>query len=127
MNSDLSNPDSSKTFTMNFTFSKAMDAESVQNISNWVIRRTSGSDSGGAYNWGVPVKASEASLSSVPLSVTYNSNTNTASVMFRITQNSDASATLDPSHIMFKFSGKDASGNSMDNSADQYNGVSKIV
>jgi tetratricopeptide (TPR) repeat protein len=127
MNSDLSNPDSSKTFTMNFTFSKAMDAESVQNISNWVIRRTSGSDSGGAYNWGIPTKPSEASISSVPLSVTYNSKTNTASVMFRITQNSDANATLDPSHIMFKFSGKDASGNSMDHSADQYNGVSKIV
>ena len=47
--------------------------------------------------------------------------------MFRINQNSDASATLDPSHIMFQFSGKDASGNSMDHSADQYSGVSKIV
>jgi hypothetical protein len=28
---------------------------------------------------------------------------------------------------MFNFSGKDASGNSMDHSADQYNGISKIV
>jgi tetratricopeptide (TPR) repeat protein len=127
MNSDLSSPDSFKAFTMNFTFSKAMDAESVQNLSNWLIRRTSGSDAGGAYNWGIPAKPSEASISSVPLSVSYNSKTNTASVMFRITQNGDANATLDPSHIMFKFSGKDASGNSMDHSADQYSGFSKIV
>ena len=127
MNSALNDPNSSQTFTMNFTFSKNMDAESVKNLSNWLIRRTSTSDPGGAYNWGIPVKASEASLSSVPISVTYNSKTNTASVMFRINQNSDASATLDPSHIMFQFSGKDASGNSMDHSADQYSGVSKIV
>jgi tetratricopeptide (TPR) repeat protein len=127
INSALSDPDSSGIFTMNFTFSKDMDAASVQNISNWLIRRTSGSDTGGAYNWGLEVNPSEASISSVPLSVTYNSKTCTASVMFRINQNSEANATLDPSHIMFKFSGVDASGNSMDQSADQYSSFSKIV
>jgi tetratricopeptide (TPR) repeat protein len=127
MNSDLYDPDSSKTFTMNFTFSKDMDAKSVQNLSNWLIRRTSGKDAGGAYNWGLEVKPSEASISAIPVSVTYNPKTFTASVMFRINQNSEANATLDPSHLMFKFSGLDANGNSMDKSADQYSGISKIV
>jgi len=127
MDSGLSDSGTSKTFTMNFTFNKDMDVESVQNLSNWLIRRTTASDAGYAYNWGLPVQPTEAAISSVPVSVIYNSKTATAQVMFKITQNSEANATLDPSHIMFKFSGIDASGNKMDASADQYSGISKIV
>jgi tetratricopeptide (TPR) repeat protein len=125
--SDLSSPSSSRTFTMNFNFSKEMDAGSVQNLSNWLISRASGSETGGAYNWGLDVKDSEISISSIPLSVTYNSKTLTAQVTFRIDQNSEANGTLDPSHIMFKFSGVDTYGNAMSASANQYSGISKIV
>jgi hypothetical protein len=127
MNSALSDPNSSHIFTMNFAFSKEMDSASVQNASNWLITRASGAEVGGAYNWGLAVKPSETNVSPAPLSVTYNSKTRTAQVMFRITQNSEANATLDPSHIMFKFSGVDAYGNSMDQSADQYGSFSKIL
>jgi tetratricopeptide (TPR) repeat protein len=125
--SDLSSPYSSRTFTMNFSFSKEMDATSVQNLANWRISRASGAETGGAYNWGLKVPSSELSISPIPMSVTYNSKTLTAQVTFRINQNSEGNGTLDPSHIMFKFSGKDTYGNSMSLSADQYSGISKIV
>lgn len=124
---DLSSPNSSRTFTMNFSFSKEMDASSVQNLSNWLISRASGSEAGGAYNWGLAVKPSELSISPIPLSVTYNSKTLTAQVTFKITQNGDGNGTLDPSHIMFKFSGVDTYGTKMSISADQYSGISKIA
>ena len=127
MDPTLSDPDSSKSFTMNFTFSKDMDQASVKNLSNWSISRATASETRVAYNLGLPVTSSEATISYVPLSVTYNAKTSTASVVFSINQNSDANATIDPSHIIFKFSGKDASGNSMDRSADQCSGISKIV
>jgi tetratricopeptide (TPR) repeat protein len=127
MDSTLSTPAASKIFTMNFTFSKPMDADSVQTSANWLINRASGSEGGGAYNWGLAVKSTEINISPIPLNVTYNADTLSATVMFRVTQNSDASGTLDPSHIMFKFSGVDAQGNSMDESSDQYGGISKIV
>jgi hypothetical protein len=47
--------------------------------------------------------------------------------MFRVSQNADGNATLDPSHIMFRFMGKDAYGNTMDTSSDEYSGISMIV
>jgi tetratricopeptide (TPR) repeat protein len=125
--SDLSSPNSSRTFTMNFSFSKEMDASSVQNLSNWLISRASGSETGGAYNWGLDVKSSELSISPIPLNVTYNSKTLTAQVTFQLTQNSEGNGTLDPSHIMFKFSGVDTYGNAMSVSANQYSGISKII
>jgi hypothetical protein len=48
----------------------------------------------------------------------------TATVLFKISQNSTATGTIDPSHINFTFSGKDVLGLSMDKSADMYSGFS---
>jgi hypothetical protein len=44
-----------------------------------------------------------------------------------INQNASADGTLDLQHIQFSFRGKDAYGNAMDKTADQYSGISKIV
>ena len=52
---------------------------------------------------------------------------NTATVQFRISQNAEANATIDPAHIVFKFYGMDAYGKAMDQSADEYSGFSKIA
>jgi|WetSurMetagenome_2_1015567.scaffolds.fasta_scaffold00259_32 Flp pilus assembly protein TadD len=127
MSSDLDTYGSSHTFTMNFIFSKDMDSSSVENVGNWIISRADGSETGGSYNWGIKTTSSEVSISPIPLSVNYNSETMTAQVTFKITQNSNADGTIDPSHIMFKFSGMDTYGNTMDVTADQYSGMSKIV
>jgi hypothetical protein len=114
-------------YSMNFIFNKDMDPQSVQNISNWFISKSTSSETGGAYNWGLAVKPTEANISPLPISVIYNPDTLTASVSFKITQNAAGDGTLDPSHIMFKFSGLDTYKNSMDLSADQYSGISQIV
>jgi tetratricopeptide (TPR) repeat protein len=127
MDSSLSSPDSSHMYTMNFIFNKDMDPQSVQNISNWLISKSSGSETGGASNWGLAVQPTETNISPLPISVIYNPDTLTASVSFKITQNAAGDGTLDPSHIMFKFSGIDTYKNSMDLSADQYSGISQIV
>ncbi len=128
IDSSLSAPGSSKLYTMNFTFSKDMDPQSVQNISNWLISRaTTGSGPGGAYNWGLAVKPTEAAISPLPIGVSYNSDTRTATVSFKVSQNSQGNGTLDPSHILFQFSGTDTNGISMDLAANQYDGISQII
>jgi len=127
MDSSLTAPDSSHMYTMNFIFSKDMDPTSVQNISNWLISRSGYADPGGAYNWGLPSRPTEANISPLPISVIYNADTLTASVSFKITQNAVGDGTLDPSHIMFKFSGIDTYKNGMDQTADQYSGISQIA
>jgi tetratricopeptide (TPR) repeat protein len=127
LSSSLTAPNSSKTFSMNFTFSKDMDASSVLNTANWTITRSTAADPGGAYNWGLSVKNTEAHLPSIPESVTYNPDTLTATVRFRISQNSAGNATIDTSHILFKFSGVDAYKNTLNSSADEYSGMSQIA
>jgi hypothetical protein len=57
----------------------------------------------------------------------YNENTKKATVQFQISQNDTGNATLDPKHIVFKFSGVDAYAKPMDTSADAYSGFSGIV
>lgn len=127
MDSSLASPNSSQTYTMNFIFNKQMDASSVMNIYNWTITKADGSASGGAYNWGLPVQSTDTNISPVPLAVTYSTDTMIATLTFKISQNSTGDGTIDPEHIIFKFAGLDSYGNSMDKSADQYSGVSKIV
>jgi hypothetical protein len=51
----------------------------------------------------------------------------TATVTFRLQQNAAADGTIDPSHIEFKFSGKDIYGNSMDENFDQFMGFSGVA
>ena len=126
MDSSFSAPNAVKAYAMNFIFSKDMDRTSVEKITNWMITRSAASDPGGAYNWGLQAK-SDAGISPIPLSVMYNPDTLTATVVFTVSQNSSADATIDPQHILFKFSGLDSYGNTMDSSADQYSGISVVA
>jgi len=50
-----------------------------------------------------------------------------ATVYFSVDQNATADATIDPKHIVFKFSGLDAYGKAMDASADEYAGFSGVA
>ncbi len=124
LDSYLANASTHKTFYMEFQFSKEMDTESVLNRYNWSISRSESSDSGSQYNFGLPVPETEVRLTPYPDIVTYDPKSYTARVYFTITQNAAADATIDPSHISFKFSGKDAFGKKMDAEGDQFSGFS---
>lgn len=117
-------PDSSKEFSITFTFSEKLDISSVSNPTNWSISRAKGGVAG-YYNNTMPVTSKEASIPRFPLSVTYNDLTNEATIKFRLSQNSDGTATIDPSHLVFSFKGKDASGRTMDSSGDEINGYAQ--
>ena len=119
--STLMPPDSSKVFSIDVQFNNEMDVGSVMNPSNWSISRAN-STQAGYYNSMIPVTSKEAKVAPIPLSVTYNALEMKATVSFRISQNSDGNATIDPSHLVFKFSGKDSSGRTMDAKADEIDG-----
>lgn len=127
LSSSLSEPNSSKEFVMNFIFSKDMDVASVQNPYNWRISKASGTTHGGIYNWGLSIPSTDIKFSPFPLKVIYDTESLTAHVTFKITQNSSADGTIDPSHIVFSYYGKDIYGRTMDPSGDEYSGISKIV
>jgi len=91
------------------------------------IRDSLGSGPGEAYNFGLPIPSTEVSLPALPTSVYYDSETWTATVKFTVTQNATADGTIDPSHIDFKFMGKDLYGNKMDPTGDQYSTFSGIA
>jgi hypothetical protein len=112
---------------MNIAFSKDMDAASIINPYNWKISRATIQDNGGLYNYGLKPSAKEAFIMPSPAYVTFDTQTNTANVHFRISQNATADATIDPKHIVFKFSGVDTYGKAMDKSADEYSGFSSIA
>lgn len=114
-------PDSSKEFSVTFTFSEKMDIASVTTPTNWSITRAKGGE-GGYYNNTMPVSSQETSIPRFPLSVSYNSQTQEATIKFRLSQNAEGNATIDPNHLVFAFKGKDASGRSMDSSGDEING-----
>ncbi|MGB4599810.1 MAG: tetratricopeptide repeat protein [Trichlorobacter sp.] len=116
-------PDSSKEFSITFSFSEQMDIGSVMNPLNWSITRANNAE-GGYYNNTMPVSSREVSVPRFPLSVTYNNETHEATIKFRLSQNADGTATIDPKHLVFGFKGKDASGRSMDSSGDEINGYS---
>jgi len=114
-------PDSSKEFSVDISFSNKMDIASVMNPSNWSINRGNNTKAG-YYNSTLPLTSREALVAPIPLSVTYNDLDQVATVKFRISQNSAGDAKIDPSHLVFKFIGKDASGRSMDAKADEVDG-----
>ena len=93
----------------------------------WSITKAYGQNRGGAYNWSLPSPLTEVTISSTPVSVVYHQDSETADVIFRITQNASGNGTLDPSHIVFGFNGLDAYGEAMDPAADEYSGISMIV
>ena len=60
----------------------------------------------------------------IPAQVTYDPTKLQATVYFSISQNAAlADGTLDPSHLVFKFSGVDEFGNKMDPAADEFMGA----
>lgn len=120
LHSYLENANASKQFTMVFQFTKEMDMVSVQNRTNWRISRSEKSGAGSFYNFGNAVPDTEVVISPIPDNVVYDKKNMQATVTFTITQNSAADGTIDPSHIMFQFSGKDIFANAMDKKRDEY-------
>jgi len=120
----LENADAEKTFKMVFQFDKQMERESVENKYNWNISRATGAGPGQAYNFGFPVPDTEVNIPLFPEHVYYDSENLTATVYFKIQQNADADGSIDPSHVEFKFVGKDIFGFSMNPDFDQFTGFS---
>jgi tetratricopeptide (TPR) repeat protein len=127
LDSYLTVPNGEKTFSITFQFDKEMDRESVENIANWHIGRSTQSGPGQAYNFGRPIPDTEVTLSPLPKSIYYDADNLTATVYFTIRQNETADGTIDPAHIEFKFSGEDAYGYKMDTKHDQFMGFSGIA
>lgn len=111
----------SKKVSVAIQFNNEMDIASVMNPANWEISRAKSTE-GGYYNNFMPNTSREVSIPKRPFSVTYDSATGQANVTFTVQQNAAADATIDPSHLVFKFSGKDASGRAMDTAGDQIDG-----
>ena len=70
----------------------------------------------------MPLSAKEADLPNKPLSVVYNSITREATIKFQLSQNATGDAVIDPSHVVFSFTGKDAAGRDMDVTANKMDG-----
>lgn len=125
--SALETPNGSADFSLTVFFDKIMDRASVESIANWQIKRAYGPENGGGYNWGMSIADTEVTLPALPKNVLYDADSASATVIFTVTQNSDATGTIDPSHLLFGFYGKDAYGNTMDTKKDEYLGLSIIV
>lgn len=124
LDSYLVNANTTKQFAMIFQFGKGMDLDSVQNRFNWQIGRSTKTEPGQMYNNGLAVPATEVTVSPIPEQVTYDPTKLQATVCFSISQNAAlADGTLDPSHLVFKFSGVDEFGNKMDPDADEFMGA----
>ena len=117
----LNTPDSSRKVSVAIQFNNKMDIASIMNPVNWEISRAKSTE-GGYYNNSMPVPSTEVTIPKRPFSVTYDPETRQASVIFTVQQNAANNATIDPSHLVFKFSGKDASGRQMDTTGDQIDG-----
>jgi Flp pilus assembly protein TadD len=121
IDTSLITPDSSSTVATVIQFSKDMNYDSVTNVSNWSISRGKSAQAG-YYNNSMPLSSKDAVVSPLPLSVTYNSYTGEAIVRFKLNQNSNGDAKIDPKHLVFTFNGKDASGQTMDQTANSIDG-----
>ncbi len=121
----LANASAQKGVSMVFQFNKDMDRESVENIVNWSIGKSEETTPGMQYNHGVAPPSTEVDLPPLPTNVYYDPDKMTATVYFNLTQNPTADGTIDPSHIVFSFKGKDADGKELDAQYDQFMGFSK--
>lgn len=124
LNETTGQPNQSKQFTLTFSFDSQMDAASVQDINNWSITKASGGVAG-YYNNMLSILPTEAYIPQNPTSVTWDPDQQQATVTFMLSQNSTNNATIDPSHMVFKFSGKDVRGKTMDASADEFDGFAQ--
>lgn len=123
----LATPNASQEFKMVFQFSQDMDVASVQNPANWTISKANGG-AGGVYGNGLVLNPqNEVGTAPLPKMVSYNPLRQQATVFFSITQNAAGNGTTDPSHLVFKFSGTDLDGKTMDPTADEYDGFAGTV
>ncbi len=127
LNSYLAPAGASRTLTMTIQFDKKMDRASIENVANWQISRATGSGPGESYNFGLRIPATEVRVGGIPESVAWDEDNMTATVYFKVRQNAAANGTIDPSHIEFRFSGKDIYGLSMDPKADQFTGFKGVA
>jgi tetratricopeptide (TPR) repeat protein len=127
LNSYLMNPNASKTLSITIQFDKQMDPDSIENPVNWQISRAIGQGPGQAYNFGLPISADEVNLPPIPSAVTWDADSLTATVYFTVAQNAASNATIDPSHVEFKFSGKDIYGLKMNPKFDQFSGFNDVA
>jgi tetratricopeptide (TPR) repeat protein len=127
LNSYLINPNAIRTLSITIQFDKQMDRDSIENPVNWQISRAAGQGPGQAYNFGLPISPNEAKLSPIPSAVAWDADNFTATVYFAVTQNAAANATIDPSHIEFKFSGSDIYGLKMNPKFDQFTGFKGVA
>jgi tetratricopeptide (TPR) repeat protein len=114
-------PNSSATLSAVIQFDSGMDFSSVTNAANWKISMGNNPQSG-FYNNTMPLSSTDVSIVPTPLSVTYDSNTEEATVNFQLSQNSKGNATIDPQHVVFTFDGADAAGQNMDQTANSIDG-----
>ncbi len=119
LDASLAFPGSSKDFTLTIQFNGKMDSASVTNPYNWSITRAKGG-AGGMYI--TTDLANEAAVSPIPKYVSYNATLGQAKITFTVAQNATSSAKIDPSHLVFRFSGEDISGKAIDPGADEYDG-----
>jgi Tfp pilus assembly protein PilF len=123
----LENAGAEKSLTVKFQFNKEMDRSSIENPLNWSIKRSDSARPGQAYNFGLPVPDTEITLPTFPEYVIYDAKSKTATLAFTVKQNETADGTIDPSHIVFKFNGKDAEGIAMDPDHDEYSGFTGVA
>jgi tetratricopeptide (TPR) repeat protein len=117
-------PNASKDFTLQFQFDRDMDPTSVMNVTNWNISKASGGTAG-LYNDGL-YRPNDARIPIMPKSVVYDPSKLQATITFTLSQNDTGTTTIDPSRLVFKFSGKDVQGRSMDTKADQFDSFAEI-
>ena len=121
----LATPGATVMFHMTFRFNQPMDLVSTQNIYNWSITKADGGTAG-VYNHGANLNPDrEVGIMPLPFSVRYDPEKQTATVYFQVRQNDNGDGLIDPSHWVFQFGGRDASGNLMDRRGDQYSGYVK--
>lgn len=126
IDSQFVEPDATKEVSVSILFDSSMDPASVNNVSNWSIRKAQGAvinSSTGLYDNGA-YRSTDTLLPPMPSRVVYDPTTNEATLFFAISQNSSGTGTIDTSGIVFSFNGKDINGKSMDPTADSIDGKS---
>ena len=120
LDTTLLTPSATSEISVAIQFNNEMDMTSVMNISNWSISRANNADGGYYIQQSSGI---EAAVPASPTFVSYDPETRQANVFFSIKQNAAKNATIDPSHIVFKFNGVDAAGRQMDTSGDEIDGA----
>lgn len=127
IDSQFVQPDASKEVSVTFLFDSSMDPDSVNNISNWSIRKAQGATINpwsGLYDNGM-YRSTDTVISPMPSRVSYDPTSQEATIFFSLKQNSTATGTVDTSGVVFSFNGKDINGKKMDPTADQIDGFAQ--